>query len=160
MKWDKKLIWMIFLICVSIWGSPYTDNGNGTVTDSATGLVWQKCSAGDALEDCSGSDENNRYYSWSKAISYCELLILGGISDWRLPNINELRSIADYSKSTAPKIDTSAFPNTSSSRYYFSSTHHVANTWRVMAISFNSGLVTNVGKEYVYQNRVRCVAGP
>ena len=50
----------------------FTDNGNGTITDTATGLMWQKGS--------SSSD-----HTWEEALSYCERLNLGGYTDWRLP---------------------------------------------------------------------------
>jgi len=60
----------------------FTDNGNGTITDSDTTLMWQK-------ED----DDTRR--TWEQAITYCEGLSLGTYSDWRLPNIKELRTIVD-----------------------------------------------------------------
>ena len=114
MKRVRKLGWIVLLFCASLWGAPYTDNGNGTVTDSATGLVWQKCSNGMNATSCSGSVST---LTWSSAITYCEGLTLGGRSDWRLPNINELGSIIDYTKSSVPTIDSTAFPNTQSSLY-------------------------------------------
>lgn len=70
----------------------FTDNGDGTITDNATGLTWQQ------------SDDGNTY-DWENALSYAENLTLGGHTDWRMPNAKELQSIIDYSKS----------PNTSSS---------------------------------------------
>ncbi len=62
------------------------DNGDKTVTDKATGLTWQ---LGDSQQ---GVD-------WVAGIKYCESLELAGISDWRMPNIKELHSIVDYSRS-------------------------------------------------------------
>lgn len=62
------------------------DNGDKTVTDKATGLTWQQ---GDSLQ---GMD-------WFSAIQYCENLELAGQGDWRMPNIKELHSIVDYSRS-------------------------------------------------------------
>jgi hypothetical protein len=62
------------------------DNGDGTVTDTVTGLIWQQTTAPGT-------------YTWEQALVYCENLTLGGKSDWRLPNRNELQSIVDYSKS-------------------------------------------------------------
>ena len=48
----------------------YTDNGNGTITDNVTGLVWQK-------------EDDNTTRTWAAAGTYCDGLILGGQSDWR-----------------------------------------------------------------------------
>ncbi|WP_239670890.1 DUF1566 domain-containing protein [Vibrio variabilis] len=62
------------------------DNSDKTVTDKATGLTWQQ---GDSQQ---GMD-------WFAGIQYCENLELAGRSDWRLPNIKELHSIVDYSRS-------------------------------------------------------------
>ena len=48
-------------------------------------------------------------YTWEQAFTYCENFTLGGYSDWRLPNRNELQSIVDYSRYN-PSIDTTSFP--------------------------------------------------
>jgi hypothetical protein len=85
----------------------YTDNGNGTVTDTNTALMWQKDTA---LE----------LYNWEQALSYCENLTLAGYDDWRLPNRNELQSIVDYNR-YSPSIDP-IFSSTFSSSYWSSTT--------------------------------------
>jgi hypothetical protein len=61
----------------------YTDNGDGTVTDNCTGLLWEQ-------------SVNPQALTWPRAIDYCEALTVAGHSDWRLPNIRELASIIDY----------------------------------------------------------------
>ena len=91
----------------------FIDNGNGTVTDKSTGLMWQQ--------------ETTTEMTWKSALSYCENLSLGGYSDWRLPNIKELASIVDLSRER-PSIYTVFFPNANSSSgsYYWSSTTHAS----------------------------------
>jgi hypothetical protein len=64
----------------------YADNGDGTVTDSATGLTWMQSDSGSGMD-------------WADALSYCENLDLAGSSDWRLPDAKELQSIVDYTRS-------------------------------------------------------------
>ena len=71
----------------------FRDNGNGTVTDSSTGLMWQQFDDGIARD-------------WESSIKYCEELELGGYSDWHLPHAKELQSIVDYSRS--PQANQSA----------------------------------------------------
>jgi hypothetical protein len=74
----------------------YINNGDGTITDYATGLMWQQ-----------SDDANSR--DWKNALSYCENLSYAGHSDWRLPNAKELHSIVDYSRTplvtNSPAID-------------------------------------------------------
>jgi hypothetical protein len=156
MNRNKKIGWIGFFLCASLLGAPYTDNGNGTITDSATGLIWQKCSAGlgTTIGNCSTGSISS--YTWSSAISYCEGLTLGGRSDWRLPNINELGSIIDYTKSSNPTIDSTAFPNTQS-YYYWSSSTYAQNTSYAWVVYFYGGGVYNGYKTSNYY--VRCVTG-
>lgn len=63
----------------------FQDNGE-TVSDKATGLVWQKGDSGYGMD-------------WEQALNYCENLSLAGYDDWRLPNAKELQSIVDYTRS-------------------------------------------------------------
>ncbi len=64
----------------------FVDNGDGTISDLATGLMWQKTDNGVARD-------------WQAALSYSEGLNLANQTDWRLPNAKELQSIVDYSRS-------------------------------------------------------------
>lgn len=74
----------------------FINNNNGTITDNATGLMWQQSDDGITRD-------------WQNALSYAENLSLGNHSDWRLPNAKELQSIVDYSRSpsatNSPAID-------------------------------------------------------
>ena len=71
----------------------FTDNGDGTVTDSCTGLVWQQEVGNDGIR-----------MSWCESLSYCERLDLAGYEDWRLPNAKELQSTIDYERA-GPAVD-------------------------------------------------------
>ena len=104
----------------------FIDNGNGTVTDTITGLMWQQATAPGT-------------YSWKQAITYCENLTLAGYSDWRLPNRNELQSIVDYSRYN-PSIDTTYFPGTVA-YYYWSSTTPADYTSYAWFVNFYNGSV-------------------
>jgi len=70
----------------------YVDNGNGTITDSNTGLMWEKLSDDGTIHDW------NNTYIWANAFAVKIAALNGGSgfaghTDWRLPNINELESI-------------------------------------------------------------------
>jgi hypothetical protein len=112
----------------------YVDNGDGTVTDLSTGLVWQQATAGTM--------------DWKSALKYCERLNLGGCSNWRLPNIKELASIVDLSRS-GPSIDTTYFPDTMGYQYW-SSTTSVVNAGNVNYIDFNNGYIDSILKSYSF----------
>lgn len=100
----------------------FTDNGNQTISDSATGLMWHK-------NDQESTD-------FEDAISKCENdTTTGSHSDWRLPNVKELQSIVDYSrgpdKTNSAAIDSvfhaTSFTNEAGQTewgYYWASTTH------------------------------------
>ncbi len=79
----------------------FVDNGDGTVTDTCTGLMWQR-----DMADVNGDDQRTDQDSlhWCDALAYCENLSFADHSDWRLPNVRELQSIADYGRFN-PTID-------------------------------------------------------
>ena len=72
----------------------YTDNGNGTITDNNTGLMWEKLSDEGSIHD------KDDFYTWTTAVTTKIAALnsgsFGGHADWRLPNINELQSLANY----------------------------------------------------------------
>ncbi len=113
-----------------------TVNGDIIVTDTETGLVWQKTYV-------SGK-------TWQQALAYCENLTYAGYSDWRLPDKNELASLVNYGKHN-PASD---FPDMPSA-FFWSSTTHVYDTGYASRVNFLSGLVNGTHKPF--SNYVRCV---
>jgi hypothetical protein len=117
------------------------DNGDGTVSDTATGLTWQQGEAG--------------AMTWEAALVYCENLDLAGHDDWRLPNRNELQSIVDYEKAD-PSIDTVFFPGAVSSAYW-SATSEAYDGGGAWGAHFYGGPVYIFSKSYSYY--VRAIRG-
>ncbi len=78
----------------------YTDNGDGTITDNVTGLMWEKLSNDGSIHD------GNASYLWYDAFDKVAALNSGGgfagYTDWRLPNVNELQSLVDYMRAANP----------------------------------------------------------
>ena len=129
------------LFCKNTIAGNLTDNGNGTVTDNVTGLVWQQ-------------EDTDTKYTWEEAMTCCEdTLTLAGYSDWRLPSREELVSIVDYDTFN-PSIDSTTFPNTNIS-YHWSSATSANNTSYAWIVNFYNGYVTYTNKSY--NNYVRCV---
>ncbi|MFY0714068.1 DUF1566 domain-containing protein [Seonamhaeicola sp. NFXS20] len=87
----------------------FVDNNDGTITDKATGLMWQKV------------DDGNTY-NWVDALEYAKNSALANYNDWRLPNTKELQSIVDYDKKTFPAIDENYFECTNPDSWFWTST--------------------------------------
>src|SRR5438445_7951373 len=74
-------------------GAPlsYTDNGDGTITDNNTGLMWEKLSMDGSVHDVSTT------YPWANAFAQHVATLNGtsfaGHTDWRVPNVKELQNI-------------------------------------------------------------------
>lgn len=119
----------------------FTDNGDGTVSDNCTGLMWEQDTAdtnGDAMIDAADQ------VPWCKALSYCENLSFAGHDDWRLPSVRELESIVDYGRFN-PSIDPVFV---ALSFYYWSSTSIAINPARVWYVVFDFGYVFGSGKTF------------
>ena len=90
----------------------FTDNGNGTVTDHLTGLIWLK--KGNCTEFYSGDPNAGGDGSrpWDAAVTsahmlqsgYCELNDGSAAGAWRLPNVKELKSLIDFGQFTSPLL--------------------------------------------------------
>lgn len=83
---DNSMYFRLVRWNTSYWINNFSDNGNNTITDNATGLMWAK-------------NDSQKWWDWEDSLAYCEGLTLANHSDWRLPNAKELQSIVDYTKS-------------------------------------------------------------
>jgi hypothetical protein len=109
------------------------------VTDSNTGLQWQDNEIGSTM-------------TWQSAIDHCEALSLDSYSDWRLPNVNELKTIVDRSKYSPAMV--SGFSNVSSGGYWSSSTYKNDSSF-AWIVFFRNGGVGSRSKSS--SDGVRCV---
>ncbi len=110
------------------WSNPrFTDNGDGTVLDTMTGLEWIQ--APHNLPGNSGS------WLWDSAINYCMTLNYAGHRDWRLPSCKELMSLSDYGRynpalpSGHPFSGVQSFPYGTSTTYAYDT-----NKWRLVTM--------------------------
>jgi len=117
---------------------PYQAGGK-TVTDSGTGLEWQKSDKG-------------TLQTWQSALSYCEQLSLNGKNDWRVPNIRELKSLVDY-KRYYPSVGQAI--SCQSSIYWSATT--VANDTHLSAWTIFFGNGDDIWKAKTEKYHVRCV---
>ena len=133
----------------------FVDNGNGTILDKQTGLIWQKCSVGQTniTTTCSGGASTP---NWTSAFGTCTGLGLASRT-WRLPNVQELKTIFDVSRASAPTINITFFPGTVSNNYWSSTTYRPGTT-EAWVLDFSNGNINNSTKTNVFP--VRCVSGP
>ncbi len=85
---DKAFNYLLVRGNASYGINEFTDNGDGTVTDHATELMWMQ-------------EDNAEGVLWKDALSYAANMEFAGNSDWRLPDAKELQSIVDYTRSPA-----------------------------------------------------------
>ena len=123
-----------------IYGSSYahswSDNGDGTVSDTTSGLMWQKADNGSTI-------------TWQAALTYCNGLILATHSDWHLPNKKEILDMFNDQTGTCQSVFTGCSnywsstspPSSSVNAYYF----------------YCYGLIFNDYKDYDDVGRARCV---
>lgn len=157
--WSKAKTSSLYIRCVSgttLPNSTYVDNGNGTITDLNTSLMWQKCTNGQTGLDCASGSVTAM--NWSTALNTCNSLSLGSKSagQWRLPSIQELATIVSTS-TNSPAILTTFFPGTSSATLgYYSSTSYINFPTYAWLIKFGDGTVDATQK--TNSSYVRCVA--
>lgn len=108
-------------------------NGNGTVTDTVTGLMWQQVDGGEMI--------------YAQANYYCDTLTLGGYTDWRLPNAYESFSILNH-QHTNPAVDNSVF-TTTGAEYWWSSDRQANDTNRIWVTNAGGGIGNHLMTETI-----------
>ena len=128
--WLCIFCFIFLMVATVVWAKPdsaYIDNGNGTVTDIETGLMWQQ--------------EGTMDLDWSEARSYCSGLSLAGYTDWQLPTLDELATLVDTS--WEPTINPTFFPGTAPyfywSRSFCDLIIYFAGSMDMMAVRFDWG---------------------
>lgn len=118
--------------------SRYSINGDGTVTDLITGLMWKQCPEGLSGDDCSVGTAATLV--WGGSMKAARDSVFAGYDDWRLPNIKEFQSIVALDKYN-PAINTDVFPSPGSVLSFWTSTPRmlpINQSWRVnFAIGLN-----------------------
>ncbi len=143
---EKKFV-VRFVRGAAYGKNSFKNNGDGTVSDNASGLMWQRGDSQKAMD-------------WEEALAYAEQMNREGYlgySDWRVPNAKELQSIVDYGRSPlshtsaaiAPVFEISVIQNEAGQDdypFFWSSTTHE-----------NSAVGDNAGSAGVYVAFGRCL---
>ncbi len=110
----------------TIYPQSFTDNGNGTITDNITGLMWQKIDNGES--------------AWEFAVTNAPSVTNGGYTDWRLPTPTELFSMLNHNNN--PAVDLNYFPNnpTGTAQYWWTTDIYGTNYANVWCANSGGGL--------------------
>ncbi len=134
----------------------YTVNPDGTVTDTRSGLIWDRCAWGQTGNDCSGGGAST--HTWAGALAVAATAngsSWKGHADWRLPNIKELESLTEECRIN-PAINDTVFPNTPS-WVFWSGSPYAFGSYGAWYVPFGSGGAGNNFRDNGYH--VRLVRG-
>jgi hypothetical protein len=121
--WEQKKFYVRYVRGTAYGDNRFNDNGDGTLTDRTTGLMWSRLDSGQGMD-------------WAKALDYADKSTLAGHRDWRLPNAKELQYIVDYERSPGttgsaaidPRFQSTPITNEAGEKdypCYWSSTTHL-----------------------------------
>lgn len=130
---------VVCLLTANVYAYDFTDNGNGTLLDNETGVTWMANS-----ESC---------MEWTEAVSFCQNLESGGLSDWRLPTVDELKSVVEPNNSPLQI----AYGMDDQWAYHWSEEEHTDTT---RAYSYSYYYVSKSAFDKEHGSACRCVHAP
>jgi len=145
------------------WPNPrFTNNGDGTITDNLTGLIWLQnanCTGTNYPEFDNDNIAGDGLVIWQHSLDFIAGIndgtysACGGVSpfnDWRLPNIRELHSLVDYGNAYPAISSDHPFENFQFDSHYWSSTtlDVSSNAWSVRFEIGEVRLVSKANNEY------------
>ena len=112
------------------------DSANGTVTDTRTGLMWDRCARGLSGVGCATGTAST--FTWQAVLNAAATIgAYKGYNDWRLPNLKELRSLVEECRIN-PSINEFAFPNAPAS-FFWSGSPDAGNANFALGVYFGFG---------------------
>ena len=139
MKIQHLLATLLLPVASCVLAAPFTVAADGQeVTDAKTGLIWRRCAEGMTAigGTCTGTAST---FTHEAALTRASTQATATSVAWRLPNVKELSSIADKTRSN-PAIDTTAFP-AAPANWFWSSSPYVGNAYDAWFVNFYYGNV-------------------
>ncbi|MCK5294230.1 MAG: DUF1566 domain-containing protein [Arcobacteraceae bacterium] len=135
-----KIIITIFFIYINILNAVLIrDDFNKIIIDTTNNLIWQD--SANVIEDYTSKTINDKY-NWEAAFEYCNNLTINTLSNWRVPNINELKTLINYNTQRPSIYPTFIFHGSlknQSELYYISSTSNMVDATKAWRVNFYTG---------------------
>ena len=146
---------LLGILPAAVSAQPYVISADGSeVTDQKTGLIWRRCAEGMIWDGATCAGTAGTFTHEAGLARAASQAGSTGIA-WRLPNVRELASIADKSRSN-PAIDPTAFPATPSF-WFWSSSPYVGLSFSAWFVDFSDGVVNVSGLRFNVSLHVRLV---
>jgi len=166
-------LWVLIMATVfpQAWANDFDVYSEGIVTDKLSGLMWMRCSVGQVWDGGTCTGEAAKL-SWHEAMKTGKDFHFAGMSDWRVPRIEELNSLvycssgkrAAFKKNNSgefydgpcmgdfqmPTINQEIFPNTPVACWYWSSSSAAYVAYRAWGLHFAAGVVGNSFKDAIW----------
>lgn len=142
-----------FLVSWCALAAPFTVSADGQeVTDAKTGLIWRRCVEGMTASagGCTGSLGG---FTHEAALVRASTQAAATGVAWRLPNVKELSSIADKSRSD-PAMDETAFPDARASLPFWSSSPYAGSASAAWCATYTNGLVRTCSRDSIIYVRL------
>jgi Protein of unknown function (DUF1566) len=121
------------------------NESNGTVTDTRTGLIWDRCVLGRSGPNCAGGSE--QMFTWTNGLATAAAANSNnykGYADWRMPDIKELKSLVEHCR-FSPAINEFVFPSSPQLVVWSSSPIH-AGSGSAWSVDFGDGSVNDYAR--------------
>lgn len=128
-----------------VWTTPldrFVDNGDGTVSDTITSLMWLRCPLGQAWNDgvCDGDAD---LHDWQTALQAADGFTFAGFADWRVPNLKEFNATVEQ-RCRNPAANDALFPGVAGDAFWSSSPYagDIGNASYAWTVDFRNGIDT------------------
>lgn len=143
-----KRVVIVLLVIVDLMNAEFIrDSAKEVVLDTSTHLMWQD-----------SNDSNSSIKQWEDAITYCENLNFAGYSDWHLPNVNELYSLANRRRYNPAIASVFVYVAISTNdKYWSSTTTNSLGFDYAWYVEFRKGTSNKLVWNIIDNTYVRCV---
>ena len=142
-----KILILIVLVYSIVNADFVRDTNNQIIIDTKTNLIWQDNA--NVIEDYKTKSVNGKY-NWEATFEFCNNLSIGSFINWRVPNINELKTLINYNVNRPSIYSDFVYQGAvinGSEMYYISSTSLLSDSLKAWRINFYTGFTSTEAKD-------------